>query len=49
MTGAEHNDEFSEENDDNTTKTNNSGGIQGGISMVKKYILKLLLSQLQLL
>jgi chorismate synthase len=32
MTGAEHNDEFIVENGNVSTKTNNSGGIQGGIS-----------------
>ena len=32
MTGSEHNDEFTVENGNVSTKTNNSGGIQGGIS-----------------
>ena len=32
MTGSEHNDEFIVENGKVSTKTNNSGGIQGGIS-----------------
>lgn len=32
MTGSEHNDEFIVENGNVSTKTNNSGGIQGGIS-----------------
>ena len=32
MTGSEHNDEFVVENGNVSTKTNNSGGIQGGIS-----------------
>tara|TARA_Y100000991_G_C21967233_1_gene347504 strand:+ start:331 stop:1404 length:1074 start_codon:yes stop_codon:yes gene_type:complete len=32
MTGSEHNDEFIVENGNISTKTNNSGGIQGGIS-----------------
>ena len=32
MTGSEHNDEFIAENRNVSTKTNNSGGIQGGIS-----------------
>ena len=32
ITGAEHNDEFIVENGNVSTKTNNSGGIQGGIS-----------------
>ena len=32
MTGSEHNDEFTFENGNVSTKTNNSGGIQGGIS-----------------
>jgi chorismate synthase len=32
MMGAEHNDEFIVENGNVSTKTNNSGGIQGGIS-----------------
>lgn len=32
MKGSEHNDLFQNENDSITTKTNNSGGIQGGIS-----------------
>ena len=32
MTGSEHNDEFTAENGNVSTKTNNSGGIQGGIS-----------------
>ena len=32
MTGAEHNDEFIVENGNVSTKTNNSGGIKGGIS-----------------
>ena len=32
MKGSEHNDIFQKEGDKITTKTNNSGGIQGGIS-----------------
>ena len=32
MTGSDHNDEFIVENGNISTKTNNSGGIQGGIS-----------------
>jgi chorismate synthase len=32
MTGSEHNDEFTVANGNISTKTNNSGGIQGGIS-----------------
>ncbi|MDC0520545.1 chorismate synthase [Flavobacteriales bacterium] len=32
MTGSEHNDEFIVKNGNVSTKTNNSGGIQGGIS-----------------
>ena len=32
MTGSDHNDEFIVENGNVSTKTNNSGGIQGGIS-----------------
>jgi chorismate synthase len=32
MTGSEHNDEFIVENGNVSTKTNNSGGIQGGMS-----------------
>jgi len=32
MTGSDHNDEFTVENGNVSTKTNNSGGIQGGIS-----------------
>lgn len=32
MTGSVHNDEFTVENGNVSTKTNNSGGIQGGIS-----------------
>ena len=32
MTGSEHNDEFMVENGNVSTKTNNSGGIQGGMS-----------------
>ena len=32
MFGSEHNDEFQIQDDTITTKSNNSGGIQGGIS-----------------
>lgn len=32
MTGSEHNDEFYMDGDEFRTKTNNSGGVQGGIS-----------------
>jgi len=36
MKGSEHNDEFTVENGNISTKTNNSGGIQGGISNGEK-------------
>ena len=43
MTGKEHNDLF---NEDFTTKTNLSGGIQGGISNGMDIYFRVLLNQL---
>ena len=40
MLGSEHNDEFYNDNGKIRTKTNNSGGIQGGISNGENIILK---------
>lgn len=41
MLGSEHNDEFIMEDDNIRTKTNRSGGIQGGISNGENIIIKI--------
>ena len=40
MTGSEHNDEFYNDNGIIRTKTNNSGGVQGGISNGENIIIR---------
>lgn len=40
MTGSEHNDEFYSENGEIRTKTNRSGGVQGGISNGEHIVVK---------
>ena len=40
MTGSEHNDEFYSDNGIIRTKTNNSGGVQGGISNGENIIIR---------